>query len=318
MPKVRVETSTYARTNRFFESRQESHMHRFVLRCSRRGRLAFAAFVVSLLAAGAVTFAAATAAASGPLPSVPPKAGGGSTETPGSICQFGACYDYVAGRQYAWYATGASARLWRGRPKLDPTQPESHSLQELSIQSASDFGDIVEIGWTVDRSLNGDNAPHLFVFHWVNGVPTCYNGCGFVQTSTRIVPGMQLPSGGYSTFQIEHVGTRWELSLDGAMFGYFPDSLWADPFLRDLLFIQAFGEVAAILPTSYCNDMGTGAYADSPASSAVADFTLLGPTVSEENLFLPGFALATTPEWYTLDRTTPTGYRLGGPGSGHC
>ena len=54
-----------------------------------------------------------------------------------------------------------------------------HSLAELAVLS-SDGQQIVEVGWTVDRGLNGDDDPHLFVFHWVDGVGTCYNGCGFV------------------------------------------------------------------------------------------------------------------------------------------
>ena len=301
-------------------------MARPVLRPARPIRLVLAAAAAAFLTVVAST--AAAGPASTPLPPgslaltlaergsapAPPKAGGGSTDTPGSICYFGACYDYVAGRQYAWYATGANVSLWRGRPKLDPAYPDSHSLQELAVQSVDGL-QIVEIGWTVDRSLNGDDAPHLFVFHWVDGIPTCYNGCGFVQTSTQIVPGMKLPSGGFSTFRIEHVGTRWELSLDGTMFGYFPDSLWNSAFSQPLL-IQVFGEVASITETSTCNDLGTGAYADSPASSAITGFTLLGPTPTPVDLATA--LLVTTPEWYDANSVELDGFRLGGPGSGHC
>src|SRR5215470_19483526 len=64
----------------------------------------------------------------------------------GTICYFGACYNYVAGRQYAWYATGAGVQLWRGRPKLDPADVNSHSLQELAVQSVDGL-QIVEVGW---------------------------------------------------------------------------------------------------------------------------------------------------------------------------
>lgn len=48
---------------------------------------------------------------------------------------------------------------------------DSHSLAELAAQSA-DGRQIVEVGWTVDRGVNGDSLPHLFVFHWVDGVPS--------------------------------------------------------------------------------------------------------------------------------------------------
>lgn len=289
-------------------------------RPARLVRLALTAAAAALLAV-----LLSTGAAAGPAPApLPPgslalalDAQGHPPAPPaadGSICYYGACYNYVAGRQYAWYATGASVELWRGQPNLDPADANSHSLQELAVQS-SDALQIVEIGWTVDRSLNGDNAPHLFVYHWVDGIPTCYNGCGFVQTSTAVVPGMKLASGGFSTFRIEHVGDRWQLSLDGTMFGYFPDSLWGSSVFSQPLLLQTFGEVAST-STPTCNQMGTGKFAESSASSAITGFTLLGPTPTPVDL-APAL-LVTTPEWYDASRVEPDGFWLGGPGSGRC
>jgi hypothetical protein len=287
--------------------------------------------VVAVAAATLVAVLASTAASAGsgptPLPPgslalalgapgsppAPARADGVAPDPDGSICYFGACYNYVAGRQYAWYATGASVKLWRAQPNLDPGDTNEHSLQELAVQSVDGL-QIVEIGWVVDRSLNGDALPHLFVFHWIDGVPTCYNGCGFVQTSNSITPGMKLASGGFSTFRIEHVGDRWQLSLDGTMFGYFPDSLWSTAFTQPLL-IQTFGEVAST-STPTCNQMGTGMFAESPASSAIADFRLLGPTPSPVDLAT--FLLVTSPEWYDASQVQPDGFRLGGPGAGRC
>lgn len=266
----------------------------------------------------AATVAAGTSSA--PLPpgsmalavEAPPAVAGVTPPADGSICDFGACFNYVAGRQFANNATGASVKLWRASPNLNPNDPNAHSLQELAVQS-SDQLQIVEVGWTVDRSLNGDAHPHLFVFHWVDGIPTCYNGCGFVSTSTRVVPGEKMPSGGYSTFQINHVSGEWQISLDGTMFGYFPDSLWGSSTFTQPLLIQAFGEVAST-STPTCNQMGTGKFPESPASSSMEDFTLLGPTVSPTNLFAPGFEFVTNPQWYDASNLQPTGYSLGGPG----
>lgn len=45
---------------------------------------------------------------------------------------------------------------------------------------SSDQRQALEVGWKMDRGLNGDDTPHLFVFHWVDGARTCYNGRGFV------------------------------------------------------------------------------------------------------------------------------------------
>jgi hypothetical protein len=298
-------------------------MTRLVRRSLRPVRLVLAAAAVALLAVLFSTTAAAGSTAA-PLPpgsmalavDAPPAVAGVTPPADGSICYYGACYNYVAGRQYAWYATGASVDLWRARPSLDPNDPNAHSLQELAVQSSDEL-QIVEVGWTVDRSLNGDDAPHLFVYHWVDGNTSCYNGCGFVSTSTKVVPGEKMPSGGYSNFQINHVGDEWQISLDGTMFGYFPDSLWGNSTFTQPLLIQAFGEVAST-STPTCNQMGTGKFAESPASSSMRNFTLLGPTVSPTNLFAPGYELVTNPQWYDAGNLQPTGYSLGGPGSGRC
>lgn len=256
----------------------------------------------------ALTRPAPLAPATPAVPSVAP-----AVDSP--ICFFGACFSYVAGRQFA-FASGASVQLWEARPEIDPNDiPNEHSLQELAVESVDGL-QIVEIGWTVDKGLNGDLAPHLFIFHWVDGIPTCYNGCGFVHTSTAVTPGMKLPSGHLGTFQIDHVGDRWELSLDGTMFGYFPDSLWGTSVFTQPLLIQAFGEVASTsAPT--CNDMGTGKFAESPASSEISGFKLLGSTTPVD-ITAPGFLLVTSPDWYTASDATPTSLRLGGPGSGAC
>lgn len=227
----------------------------------------------------------------------------------GTICYFGACYNYVAGRQYA-DASGAEVTMRVARPELDPSDPAAHSLQELAVQSA-DGSQIVEVGWTVDRGLNGDPAPHLFIYHWVDGNTSCYNGCGFVRTSRDVVPGMRLDATSLATLRINHAGDRWRLSLDGHVFGYFPDALWGGRFTR-LGLVQAFGEVASTdVPT--CNDMGAGRYAGGPRSSVIRDFRLLDST-TPVGLSI----LVTSPQWYTSADETSTSFHLGGPGSGTC
>ena len=88
----------------------------------------------------------------------------------------GATFHYVDGSVIG-IADGASVQIDQARPVIGPAY---HSLIELAVESL-DSSQIVEVGWTVDKELNGDDLPHLFVFHWVDGAPTCYNGCGFVQ-----------------------------------------------------------------------------------------------------------------------------------------
>ena len=142
-------------------------------------------------------------------------------------------------------------------------------------------------------------------------MPTCYDACGFVPTSSRVRAGMKLPAGGFGTFRIEHVTDRWEVSVDRTLVGYYPDSEWQGRYTRAGL-IQAFGEVASNNAPP-CDDMGTGKYAASPASSRVRDFTLLDSTTPVQLSYL-----VTSPEWYSLADAGPSSYRLGGPGAGRC
>src|SRR5882757_6029326 len=96
---------------------------------------------------------------------------------------------YVDTFQFATGLTGAGATIFQADPALGTT--DFHSLGEIAVES-SDGLQIVEIGWNVDEGVNGDLQPHLFAFHWIDGVPTCYNACGWVQVSPTKMPGMRL------------------------------------------------------------------------------------------------------------------------------
>jgi hypothetical protein len=53
----------------------------------------------------------------------------------------------------------------------------AHSLFELSMSNQfGASGNIIECGITTDPLLNGDNAPHWFVYSWINGTPQGYDG----------------------------------------------------------------------------------------------------------------------------------------------
>lgn len=54
---------------------------------------------------------------------------------------------------------GAVGSFTQHRPYLAPG--DYHSLAELAVQTA-DFRQTIEVGWTVDRGLDGDDLPHLF------------------------------------------------------------------------------------------------------------------------------------------------------------
>jgi hypothetical protein len=166
-----------------------------------------------------------------------------SQKTAGAVAAptTGAKYYYAGAYQWA-AGTGASAFLTQHLPWLMPE--DYHSLAEISVQSA-DVRQIVEVGWTVDRAVNSDDNPHLFVYHWVNGAGTCYNGCGWVQFSGSRFPGMGLAyDGSASQYMIQYRDGNWWIGYQGEWIGYFPGSLWNGVYTASGL-VQWFGELAA-------------------------------------------------------------------------
>ncbi|MCQ4079060.1 neprosin family prolyl endopeptidase [Streptomyces sp. RB6PN25] len=253
----------------------------------------------------------AQAAVSGVTPTVPPVARAAASGSEHPICWFDACYDYVYGRQQTDTA-GASVDMLVGDPVVDPTQNGEHSLQELALQDSAQQS-TVEVGWTVDEPLNGDYLPHLFVYHWVNGQTTCYNGCGFVQVSHTITPGMPLESYVPAEFGLRNIDGDWWVLFDNLKIGYFPGSLWGDSYTRAQL-VTAFGE-NALNPTDLpsCTQMGNGRYGSRPRSSWIAGYRLFGTTNA------PSLTVTTTsPAYYDAGQVTATSFRLGGPGKGAC
>lgn len=133
-----------------------------------------------------------------------------------------------------------------GMVVYSPTIPLAltHSLAELAVQGGPQSDNIVEIGWTVDRIVNGGSVdPHLFVYRWVNSVGGTYNGSGWVQFNNAIVPGMKLPvnSSGYAGYVIWQ-GNWWGW-WNNQWVGYFPGSIWGPGVFTETNFHQWFGEV---------------------------------------------------------------------------
>ena len=225
-----------------------------------------------------------------------------------ATCQYGSCFSYVAGSETTT-ATGAAITMLQAAPTLDSSRPGGHSLQELALQN-SDQTSTVEVGWTVDSQLNGDAKPHLFVYHWVDGQQSCYNGCGFVQVSGAVRPGMDVASGVAATYAVLYSGGNWWVYYDNQAVGYFPGALWGGTYTSAQL-VTAFGEVAAAEPAS-CTQMGDGRFGSQSGSSWIADFQLFGSSDA------PSFTVsATDPTEYDARSATATSFHLGGPG-GPC
>lgn len=209
-------------------------------------------------------------------------------------------------------AEGVYANITIAKPSLAPS--DFHSLAEVSAQS-TDGQQIVEVGWTVDRGVNGDDEPHLFVYHWVDRQKTCYNGCGFercVQTpetpncSATVKPGSVLPVGATKRFTIQHYDGGWWIGYGVEWLGHFPDSLWGGRFTRTGV-TQWFGEVSASSPAP-CTEMGNGKHAD---DTSAATFTRIGFYGGPA----PRIATGATSAHYSVRPLTANSFRFGGPGA---
>jgi hypothetical protein len=216
------------------------------------------------------------------------------------------CYLYDGAQQPA-ETDGVYVNVTIGKPKLDTA--DYHTLGEIAIRS-TEQGDAVEVGWTVDRQVNGDDDPHLFVYHWVGHQQTCYNGCGFVQYSKNLKPGDTLAYGVTKKFGIQYFNGSWWIAFDSEWIGYFPEQLWNDQGIKFSRtgYVQVYGEVAAATRKPCTTGMGTGELGDkSGAAAYMASISYLnGPTVTPSMPDVPAFY----PVWAPSPRT----FRYGGPG----
>lgn len=211
--------------------------------------------------------------------------------------------------QAAQTAPSGGAFAWFDVAKPTLYASDAHTLAELAVSSA-DGKQIVEVGWTVDRAVNGDAEPHLFVYHWVDGQPTCYNGCGWVPRAGGGGPaGKKLTPGDVQYLTIRHAPGGWWISADGVgWLGHFPDSLWGGRFTQAGI-QQWFGEVAANSGTP-CTDMGNGLFSSSTSATRIYNIGLWDSSAT------PSIATGHThPNYYTATRANARSMRFGGPGA---
>jgi uncharacterized protein (TIGR03382 family) len=219
-------------------------------------------------------------------------------------------YLYVGLRQtVGGHSAGAGATILQADPAVGVG--DFHSLAEVAVESLG-AQQIVELGWTIDAGVNGDLAPRVFVFHWVDGQQTCYNACGWVQVSPSKRPGMRIVPGEAHRYEIKQLGGDWWMFYDGEAMGYYPQSLWSGSFKQAVL-VQWFGEVAAAT-TSPCTQMGNGKLGADAAAASFGDLHVFDPDGAAVHAAAIMGAL-TNPALYNLGRATPTGFGFGGPGA---
>lgn len=220
----------------------------------------------------------------------------------------GGTYYYVGASQRA-SARGASVVMSQVKPSTPQNGAQNHSLMELAVQS-SDGRQIVEVGWIVDNILNGDTNPHLFVYHWIDGTPTCYNSCGFTQVSSTNTPGETVSAGTSGTYEISFSAGRWNIYYNSDLVGYYDASEWGGSYTQAGL-IQVFGEVyIGSSSTTQCVQMGNGLAGSAAGSAQIKNFSLIGSSAAASLS-----AYYTSPSTYSAGSVSLSGLNLGGPGS---
>jgi len=257
--------------------------------------------ILSVMTLPLVGTASANAATEETFPKGMPAIGG--TGPAAAVNQASLDYFYADTYQFAT-ATGDQAQFLVADPTV--AAGDYHSLAETSVES-SDQMQIIEEGWTVDPGQFGDTLPHLFIYHWINGVGTCYDACGFVQVSSTILPGMALTPGQTLAAEINYADGNWNIYVGGTLVGYFPGSIWSGDF-TSLELAQWFGEVAAS-STAPCTQMGDGLFANTGGADTIDGIDLIGgpATTLSPNV--------TNPNYYTQRDTASNSFQFGGPGA---
>jgi hypothetical protein len=232
------------------------------------------------------------------------------------IWQDGACY-YYGSAALQRVADGGGMTMSVKRPNYDNSGGAGHSLDEIAVQGGTGNGNIVELGWLVSSDMNGDADPHIFVFHWVDGTPSCYNGCGWQQWSSIYFPGQNISKildrdvyAGYVFWQ-----NNWWAWFDDQWLGYFPGSLWSSGYSRNAI-IQWFGEIASLNGIPPKTQMGDGIFPPPPL--AANNFTLCDVDANVWACWIrdqQNVALPTNANYYRINRVNFGNARYGGPGS---
>jgi hypothetical protein len=197
-------------------------------------------------------------------------------------CRSGQTVDCVGGQTWL--------NVWQ--PYVENSN--DHSIMQMGLQNFK--GSIlqsVEAGWSCDHSLNGDWAPHLFIYYTTNGYSQNgdniggynFDVDGWVQVSQSIYPGAAM--GGASSIGGAQVGlairyfvyqNNWWLWVqnnangDGEWIGYYPSWLFFGAPGESLFttlganaaWVGFWGEVgtASSNPTQITTQMGSGEKAE--------------------------------------------------------
>jgi hypothetical protein len=188
---------------------------------------------------------------------------------------FGSCFYYGTASEQR-VADGGGMTFTIESPTVVDTGGDGHSIGEIAVMGTGIAGgtlDDVEMGFSVSQDQFGDTHPHLFIYHWINGNETCYNGCNWNQYSSTYSPGMDLTSlvGQNVYIGWVHWHNAWWGWFNDQWLGYFKDSEWSGSFTKTAQ-IQWYGEVASDNGVPPLTQMGNGQF---PAKKTAATMATL-------------------------------------------
>lgn len=232
-----------------------------------------------------------------------------------------ACYTYgrLIETADADKASGMDVTITTGKPFVPSDPGWEHSLGENAIQANN--GDIIEVGWTVDRLLRADGNPTLFAFHWIAGVPTAYNFAFNDFTANPINLGAGLPNPVNKRFFIGSTSTAFWVGYDNAWVAWVAKSRFGTGSFSvpgdSVEFAQAFYEIASEQDHT-CVDMGTGWDSNPIASGSgsIYNFTWTNsatPVDVSASVQVPT-GVINNPDAFNFVKTGSNAGRGGGPG----
>jgi len=230
------------------------------------------------------------------------------------VAWFGSCY-YYGNAGFSTVSDGGGMTLSIDKPQYVNTGGSGHTLNEIAVQGGDNNRNIVELGWLVSNEQEGNSNPHIFVYHWINGAETCYDGCGWQQWSNTYHPGMDLGSAVGKKVYVGYVFYQgnWWAWFDNQWMGYFPGTEWNGQYTKTSL-IQWFGEVASANGIPPKTQMGDGLLSVSPSAASMA--TLCDVDAKDWICwYRDKQALSqTVPKYYDIGRVGYGATRYGGPG----
>lgn len=182
---------------------------------------------------------------------------------------------------------GSDAWLNHWDPVVDiPSSPgDDHSISQLWLQNyQKPQTQSLEGGLTVDHSLNGDGANHLFTYYTTNGYSQDGNNLGgynrlesgWIQYNSSIFPGIRINGASEQGSSQLEIGIKYQLWQGNWWFGfnnnesgpwiwlgYYPGSLFAGGIANQVDWVGWGGEVYSGLanPCATADQMGSGLHA---------------------------------------------------------